>query len=209
MGSIPADPHTIQLPRFSLKGPLTASPTETVQLWVEKFNILLESQDTSELLTLFQEDCWWRDMLALSWDFRTIHSLEKLTAFLQEHLPQSQLHNCHIRKGGSFPPALKKEADDLKWIQSMFDFDTKAGSGTGVLRLVQGDDGQWKAFAISTTLQQLNGNKETTGLARPLGGSNSSGADGVEGSWSEQRHRQAEFVDSDPAVLIIGAGMFI
>lgn len=49
----------------------------------------------------------------------------------------------------------------------MFDFETAVGFATGVLRLVQDENGDWKAFAISTTLQELRGHKESTGALRP------------------------------------------
>ncbi len=55
----------------------------------------------------------------------------------------------------------------------MFDFEKAVRCGTGVLGLVQDENGDWKAFAISTTLQELRGHKGSTGGLRPWGGSNS------------------------------------
>ncbi|KAF8850909.1 hypothetical protein BDZ45DRAFT_751207 [Acephala macrosclerotiorum] len=61
----------------------------------------------------------------------------------------------------------------------MFDFEKTAGTGAGVLRLVQDSGGQWKAFSNSTWLQEPGYCKEQVGFARPHGGSNSLEAERV------------------------------
>jgi hypothetical protein len=205
MGSV-AEPHTIELPHIILKGHLKTSPVLVAETWITEFNFYLDTGDIAKILTLFHEDCWWRDMLALTWDFRTIHPLPKVATFVKDNLLQSQLHNCKIRKEGHFAPSLQIPVENLHWIQSMFDFETKLGSGTGVIRLVQGNDGEWKAFAISTTLQELKDYKENVGLTRPHGGSDCLVEGAMRGNWAERRQRQSEFLDSEPKVLIIGAG---
>jgi hypothetical protein len=133
---------------------------------MEKFNTFLETGDVSKFSSHFHEDCYWRDMLTLTWDFRTIHAVPKVTEFLTSHLLRSKLGNCQIRKDRVFGPSLESPTEGLHWIQSMFDFETAVGFATGVLRLVQDENGDWKAFAISTTLQELRGHKESTGALR-------------------------------------------
>ncbi|KAG8408402.1 hypothetical protein J3459_017813 [Metarhizium acridum] len=65
----------------------------------------------------------------------------------------------------------------------MFDFKTKVGFGSVIVRLVN-DAGIWKVFMIGFMLQKLKTFDETTHLNRPHGGSNS--LDGS-GNWQERR----------------------
>lgn len=150
MGPVTADRHTIKLPHIPLKEHLNTTPTEVAEKWVDQFNSALNANDLSNIERLFHQECWWRDTLALSWDFRTVHNLQNVVKFLEEYLSHSQLQHVKVRTGGAIPPFLLTPSDGLDWIQAMFDFETKVGKGTGVLCLVQDTDREWKAFIIST-----------------------------------------------------------
>jgi hypothetical protein len=192
----PVDPHHVSLP-LSAPTPTSINVLEIIGTWIENFNSLLDHMDVSKLSELFLQDCWWRDRLAVTLDLRTIHGLSKLAGYLEKNLRRSQIGHVEIRNNGAFPPSIQNPSPGLEWMQAMFDFQTAFGSGVGVVRLVLGAGGRWKAFAISTSLECLLGHKENIGLARPHGGSNS--VDGGRENWLERRQRQAEF-------LIIGAG---
>ena len=97
--------------------------------------------------------------------------------------------------------------EGLEWVESMFDFETKTGCGSGMLRIVQGADGIWKGYMMYTVLKELKGAEEIAGYRRPHGGNNSLLGGAIEGNWQERRHRQHEFLDEEPQVLIVGAGM--
>lgn len=88
----------------------------------------------------------------------------------------------------------------------MFSFETKVGTGKGMVRLVCLPNGIWKAHMIYTALQELHSAKEIAGYHRPHGGNNSLKGGAIEGNWYERRERQKEFLDEQPAVLIVGAG---
>jgi hypothetical protein len=74
-----------------------------------------------------------------------------VTEYLEGNIYRSKIRNVKIREHGGFPPSLQNPSEGLEWIQTLFDFETAFGSGVGVLRLVLGADGDWKAFAISTS----------------------------------------------------------
>ena len=76
-----------------------------------------------------------------------------------------------------------------------------------MIRLVQDQDGEWKAYAVSTSLQNFNGHEERTGLSRPSGANNSLTGGSMGGNWYERRQQQINFETQNPTVLIIGAGM--
>jgi len=88
----------------------------------------------------------------------------------------------------------------------MFSFETKVGTGKGMVRLVCLPNGAWMAHMIYTALQELHCAKEIAGYNRPHGGNNSLKGGAVEGNWYERREHKKEFLDEQPAVLIVGAG---
>ena len=207
MRSIVFEPHTIQLPHLPVTGSLTNSPSNIAHAWAEKFNVAVDAQDMSAVASLLYEDCWLRDRLALTWDFRTLQGQEKVTEYLKENLFRSQTRNIQIRQDGAFPPSLASVSEGLQWVQAIFDFETNVGSGSGVIRLVEDQDGKWKAYAVSFSLQNLNGHEECSGLSRPSGANNSLTGGSMGGNWYERRQKQSGFETENPTVLIIGAGM--
>lgn len=206
-----AERHTIQLPAFekpkSFHDTLPATPKTIAQQWINRLESVLQANDASQLPKLLHQDCWWRDMLALSWDFRTVHGLDKVTTYLSDNIIHTTPHSLRLRETGKFAPNFNSPTDGITWLESMFDFHTRVGSGSGMLRLVQDSDGVWKGCMMYTALQELKDFKETTGLRRAHGGNNSLVGGTIKGNWYERRQRQIEFVDEDPTVLIIGAGM--
>jgi hypothetical protein len=87
----------------------------------------------------------------------------------------------------------------------MFEYKTTVGTGKGMLRLVL-LNGEWKAHMIYTCLLSLKDAPEAAGDLRPHGGNNSLKGGVAQGNWYERRQRQAEFMDGEPTVLILGAG---
>lgn len=80
----------------------------------------------------------------------------------------------------------------------MFDFETDSGIASGIARLVPTANGEWKAHTIFTNLEDLKGFPEKIG---PLRNSVTN-----HGKWEENRKKEAEFVDKQPTVLIVGGG---
>ena len=72
----------------------------------------------------------------------------------------------------------------LIWIESGFTFDTKAGTGRGIVRLANVGPLQWKAWIVHTTLDELKGFPEHSPQEKSNG-----------------------YETKDTQVLIIGAGM--
>ena len=132
---------------------------------------------------------------------------DKLTDFIGKHQETAQVSNIRLHHKGQFAPSVAKPMDGLEWIESMFDFDTKTGRGSGMLRIVQGADGIWKGYMMYTVLKELKGAEENAGYRRPHGGNNSLLGGAIKGNWQERRQRQLEFLDEEPQVLIVGAGM--
>ena len=143
---------------------------------------------------------YWRDMLALTWDFRTFQGTPKIKQFLVDRLSQSKIiSNIQLHNGSQ----LVKPYPDLAWIQLSFSFETQFGLGSGIARLIPISTGGpnsngnvvWKAHSIFTNLDDLKGFPEQIGVLR--------NAEPNHGKWEAEREK-ARF--EDPAVLIIGGG---
>jgi cation diffusion facilitator CzcD-associated flavoprotein CzcO len=206
------NPHDVALPTFkkptaSVAVTEVSPPEAIVKSWLDKFNSILAKDGYTGFEDIIHSDSWWRDFLVLTWDYRTIRGSSNLVSFLRSNASKD-LSNLQVCDSGKFSPHYEDPIENLTWIVSMFNFDTKVGKGKGMVRLAQGDDGDWKAHMIYTSLQELNGFPEATGTRRPLGGKNSLEGGMIKGNWLERREREKEFIDEEPTVLIIGAGMF-
>jgi hypothetical protein len=206
MGST-AEPHIVTLPPLSCADASELPVHELhniVEEWVHNFNKVLNTANFTKLQPMIHQDAWMRDLLTMSWNFRTLNGQDKISSYFQQHLRPSGLGNLRLRNAGAFQPKLKK-MPNIEWVEAMFDFETSVGLGSGILRLVH-HEARWKLFMISFMLQKLKSFDETTHLNRPHGGGNSiNGA----GNWQERRERQKEFLDNDPAVVVVGAGMYL
>jgi len=144
---------------------------------------------------------YWRDVLALTWDFRTFEGTPKIKQFLVDRLGQSKISNIKSNPG----PQLIKPYPDLAWIQLSFNFETQFGLGSGIVRLVpvappatDNSNAIWKAHSIFTHLDDLKGFPEKIGALR--------NAQPNHGKWEAEREKEARFEDKDPVALIVGGG---
>ncbi|PYH42251.1 flavin-containing monooxygenase [Aspergillus saccharolyticus JOP 1030-1] len=197
--------HIIQLPTTPEVDLSSLHPVSIGQEWLSGLNSYLVDRSAVQLSQLFHEDCWWRDMLALDWEFHTLQGFTRVRRYLEQHLPKAQLQNAHLYGAGA-EPAIETPQPGLTWITATFAFETRAGHGRGVFYLTPTQDGDWKAYSVYTALQGLRGVEEQVGLRRPFGTIDSMRGGISQGNWLERRQRDMEFNDTDPTVLIVGAG---
>ena len=162
--------------------------------WFSQFAPLVQSGDAAQIVDLLVDDSFWRDVLAITWDFRTFRYPENIKAFLGHRLKVVNLTNLKLGKASlvQYPPA-------IGWIQGIFSFEVgDFGLGSGVFRLIPTSDGSWKAYTVYTSLTGLKHHPEIAGkLRNPLPN---------HGKWLEQRQRETEFMDSEPYVIVVGGG---
>jgi hypothetical protein len=177
----------------------SVSPDVDVQAvasqWFSAFKEAMQSKNISAVIDLLVDDVFWRDMLALTWDFHTFQSTHSVSKFLTDQLPLFTLSSFALRND---LVELQRPYPDLAWIQAFFDFETTVGLASGVFRLVPLADGSWKAHTIFTNLEDLKGFPEQTGPRRDHQPNH--------GKWAAKRAREVEFVDEEPSVIVIGGG---
>ncbi|KAL7930764.1 FAD/NAD(P)-binding domain-containing protein [Trichoderma chlorosporum] len=195
--------HIITLPTFKQQGNVSPLHAKNIaERWVNLFERALRSNNREALEAIFVKDAWIRDLLSFTWDFRTLQGRDHVLSYFQDN-HDAEIGSIRLRDHGVYQPTFKKPCPGIQWVESMFDFESHHGRGKGMIRLVleSDDEDQWKCYLIHFTLQEIKGHEEKTGLTRPEGYVDSTG-----GNWQQRRERQQEFLDEDPAVLIVGAG---
>ncbi|KAI8961397.1 FAD/NAD(P)-binding domain-containing protein [Daldinia sp. FL1419] len=173
---------------------------------VNSFNELLSKKDHKGIANLFLEKSYWRDHLGLTWDFRTMKGRDKIIALLDKgyHLKDIQIDRELPAKNNG-PELTSFRADgSVRGIQFFLRASTKHGFGPGYAWLAQ-DNGEWKIWALYTSMHELYTNPEPVGRLRPNGvvhGVNHQRST----NWLERRQNEINFVNGDPDVLIIGCG---
>lgn len=172
------------------------------EAWLGDFNVALDQRDSNAIRGLFAVDGWWRDLLALTWDLRTLHGADAIGLAVDEHLDRSKLSGLRLQSGKS--PQLTEGEDETETVEIWIEFETAVADGHGIARLQQDDEGTWRAWTLLTAMRELRGHEPAIGDRRPTG------LEEVEGpgeeNWLDARRRKHEFADGDPRVLIVGAG---
>ncbi|EAU34342.1 conserved hypothetical protein [Aspergillus terreus NIH2624] len=172
---------------------------------IAQLNAASAKQDYAALSQLFLEDGFWRDHLAISFEFRTIKGRQNIAAFLEEHHQgpvqlaldrSSALRAPHVGPIDAF--------GDVTGIEFFVTVTTGIGSGRGVVRLAEPQPGDWKIFTVFTSLQELKDIPENVDRRRPVGVQHGTQPD--RSNWQDRRTANANLEGEEPPVLIIGAG---
>ena len=68
-----------------------SSATSTVNAWLHEFDEALQARDIQRVLTLFNDECYWRDFLAFTWNLKTCEGQKEIQAMLDATLANSDL----------------------------------------------------------------------------------------------------------------------
>jgi len=179
----------------------TESIASSVDRWLARFERALGAGDSAGLRALFHPDAHWRDVLALTWDIRTVSGREAVLRALE--VDGRRARPAHFAPAAHRTPPREVTRAGTRAIEAIFGFDTAVGPGSGVLRLVP-DGGTPKAWTFLTALDGLTGHDEQIGKRRPKGESYSRDFRGP--NWLDLRKSAAEYADRDPDVLVVGGG---
>ncbi|CAO1638855.1 unnamed protein product [Sympodiomycopsis kandeliae] len=160
--------------------------------------------DAQGVAQLFRTDGWYKEYLALQWDHRAKQGPEAIAKFLSQEAKISKEHTARnfvleVDNVSQLPHAYP----GVPWIMAMFKFETDVGRGRGVVRLAKEDSG-YKAHALFLGLEEIKGHEVHQYATRPSGVEHGEDRAGL--NWQDRRHREQEFLDEDPQVLIVGAG---
>jgi putative flavoprotein involved in K+ transport len=169
----------------------TSAANETNE-WLTAFQQALTARDADAAAALFADESYWRDIVSFTWNITTVEGRAGVADLLRATLDKVDPTGFRITED----PA-EQDGVITAWIA----FETRAGQGSGLLRLVGG-----RAFTLLTTLNELKGHEEPANDRRPKGVRHGAFRDRV--TWAESRAREATELGytAQPEVLIIGGG---
>ena len=159
--------------------------------WLANFERALTARDIEAAARMFVDDCFWRDLVAFSWNIVTVEGPKGVRDLLSHTLDRVHASDFAV------DDALGGAIDTETW----FKFETSVGRGVGYLRLKDG-----KAWTLLTTLSELKGHEEQMSDMRPKGIEH--GAIPNRQTWLDQRRREAEELGhtTQPYAVIVGGG---
>ena len=169
----------------------TVSRTQEV---LDRLNAALEEGDVAAAAALFATDSYWRDLISVSWNLKTVEGPAGVADMLGKQLTQTRPGNFQIQPG-------EVPSEDGGVITAWITFETAVGRGWGLMRLK--DDRIW---TFLTALQELKGFEENRGTRRPMGAEH--GAQKNRSSWKERREAEEASLgyDTQPYTVIVGGG---
>ncbi|MEW9804505.1 NAD(P)-binding domain-containing protein [Mesorhizobium sp. ZMM04-5] len=168
------------------------APAAKAAAWLADLGERLGRGEIARALELFADDCYWRDLVAFTWNVKTMEGKPAIAAMLEATLARTAPSSWQVTQASG---------TGTEPVQAWFTFATATGKGRGILTLESG-----KCRTILTTLQSLDGHEEPLGATRPMGVRH--GADRNRKKWTERRAAEeaAYGNGADPYCLIIGGG---
>ena len=181
-----------------------ASWEDQVTRWLLLFEQALSSASFDTLRELFHEDCHWRDLLAATWEVKTVSGLRNILALIESFTPDTRPYGFQITQDHAAPRAVARAGVEV--IEAIFCFETRVGRCFGVIRLTPptSNTDQLKAWSLLTKLEEIKGFEEQLDRNRPSGESYSRDFKGP--NWRDLRDIDVRYEERSPAVVVIGAG---
>lgn len=172
----------------------TPGATAKIANWLSEFSASLETGSPSAVTQLFAEECYWRDLVAFTWNIKTMEGKAAIAEMLGATLVRTKPANFAI-KGDA------RETDE-GLTEAFFTFETAVARGEGHVRL-KGDGACW---TLLTSVTELKGYEEKSGPRRERGVEH--GIQPGRKTWLQQRQgEEAELGRTrQPYCVIIGGG---
>ncbi len=171
-----------------------ADSNEKVSRWLDGFGTALTRGDARAAAALFEEHAFWRDLIAFTWNLKTLEGRAAIAAMLEATLATTRPLAWQL-----LGDARTTDGVTEAWIL----FETASGHGKGHLRLRDG-----RCWTLLTTLQSLAGFEERTGAndSRELGVEH--GVVRHRSSWLERKMKDEAELGylRQPYCLIVGGG---
>jgi len=168
------------------------TPTQQAANWLAAFGEALTRGDIPAAVAMFDDECYWRDLVTFTWNIKTCESRDDISAMLQATLGKVKPGNWQVEGEATTGNGVT---------EAWFAFETAVARGRGLLRL-KGD----KCWTLLTSMTELKGFEERKGPERPMGAEH--GVIRERKSWLERKtQEEAELgYTKQPYCVIIGGG---
>ncbi len=165
--------------------------TRQAQAWLDRFSATPGAGGNTG--QHFSTDCYWRDLLAMTFNLITVEGREAVAAMLAAR------RDVALPTGWRLTSAALRDEDDL--VEAWFAFDTKLGPAKGAVRLKHR-----VAHHVYTVLDDIVGHEEPVGRKRPMGVAHGAWRD--RSTWADARRAETAALGAteQPYALIVGGG---
>jgi putative flavoprotein involved in K+ transport len=173
---------------------LDTGPNARIAAFLGKFDAALAKGDIDAAVAMFGAESYWRDLVAFTWNIKTMEGRDQVRDMLTHCLKQAKPRDWRIAEG-----EVATEADGV--LESWISFETEIARGYGLIRIKDG-----AIWTLLTTMVELKGHEEKAGFTRALGARH--GVNPGAKTWKELRDEEAEKLgyETQPYALIIGGG---
>jgi putative flavoprotein involved in K+ transport len=173
---------------------LDTTPNARMEAFLARFGAALEAGDIEAATNMFAPECYWRDLVAFTWNIKTMESRDQVRGMLKACLGRVKPSHWRVAEGEA-----ASEAGGV--MEAWISFETDVARGYGLIRVK--DEGIW---TLLTTMVELKGHEEKAGFTRPLGARH--GVHMGAKSWKELREEEAATLGHivQPNTVIIGGG---
>jgi putative flavoprotein involved in K+ transport len=173
---------------------LDKAPNAQVTSVLSRLDEALAKGDIEAAIALFQDDCYWRDLVTFTWNIRTMEGKDAIRDMLKAQLASVKSSNWMLTEGED---ATEEDGVVTGW----FNFETGVARGFGLVRLKDG-----LIWTLLTSMTELKGHEEPLGFERPLGAKH--GAGKFRKTWKEEREEEARTLGytKQPYVVVVGGG---
>ncbi|CAB3769391.1 flavin-containing monooxygenase [Paraburkholderia humisilvae] len=166
-----------------------APEATTLAAWLDAFSRAMNGANTDEVVALFGATCFWRDLVAFTWDIRTMEGRDAIRAMLDATL-------ASIRpRGWAVAEPVRQGATD-----GFISFETERGRCDGYVRL----DAHGRCLTLLTALREFKGFEE------PLRSRRATGHEPRDPGLRIHEQPMAQTAEAgaakQPYVLIVGGG---
>ncbi|CAH2397138.1 NAD(P)/FAD-dependent oxidoreductase [Mesorhizobium escarrei] len=171
---------------------LDMAPSKQAATWLSSLSCAVEAGDVEAATNLFVEDCYWRDLLTVTWNIKTMEGRAAIHDMLEATLATTKPTAWQLSGEASADEGI---------VEAWFTFETSSAWGQGIVRLQDG-----RCRTLFTAMSDLKGFEERSGPARPLGVRHK--ADPDRETWAEARARETRDLGAieQPYCLVIGGG---
>ncbi|TCD61052.1 hypothetical protein EIP91_009125 [Steccherinum ochraceum] len=174
--------------------------------WLVTFSLAVRARDASAVTDCFIPEGWFRDLLAISWQIRSLEGSQKIHAYLAETLARGPMAHTvldvkHYEDPWIHPVFAPAGLGHGRSVEVAFDWETTVARGKAYARLVKkkGDEqAKWKALSVCMFITDVKGHEAVTHELGIYGNHTL--------SWESVYAERRALVEAAPQVLIVGAG---
>ena len=133
--------------------------------WLAAFSEALVNSDAATFSNLILPNGWLRDVLVLTWNYRSLSGREKILQYVSAHISRARITDVKLNESTHLAPkVLEVPQLGATGAEFAFTFECDRGHGRAYVRLLPDEDGAYRALTVMLELVDLPGHEELSTL---------------------------------------------